>query len=409
LDGLHRRLEAAYRVSRLLRLSLVVLGAGIAASLAAVLFLARMVGREAYYWSTLYLGSGLIAAFATLVTIPFAIWVLVIQSRFGSLLARLFLTRAINLFIFLLLSVLVTSVAMVASFTRQYYTACYALLIVEAGFFIPVIGGYVFRLMSLQPREVVKIVLSVAETPIERIAALLRLAGVYLRSEDIEEEQAGMQALRILLGTLQREGFMKNVKPEPRAWHEFRSFLLMISRRDVHLPMLPSRRLLGELMQRFMEWVLLHGRDRAAATLIRSYRRVVLRYIEARLPSEVVLDLFLVPVLEPLRKLQAPYELLVYAYEQVELLVMNLYRLARRGEVTRREACITLMLIRRFVSRMGPEELAGSIVRLSARLSRSLGCQGRRRAAAQQAREAAAPQPSSPAAAPEPGTGTSEA
>ncbi len=332
-----------------------------------IILMASSLSREAYMWSTLYLGSAIVSAIGAVVAIPFAIWVLYMQSRFGSMVVRLFLSKILLPFAILVLSIAVTAVAMVAAFAKQLYiyVLAYATLIVESAVFVPVIAIYVLRLMTLRPTEVVETVARNTQNIDETVTALLRLASTYLMESPIEES-AVTAAIRRVISVLTRGKTMERNPPSPTTWHAMRSFLMTLIRENVPLP---SRRLVGNLMSVFMTWLLMHGKDRAARMLMRHYRRVALRYLDIRMPSEIVNELVLEPIIERIETMQAQVkeELRLYAYEQLYSFLTSIRIMVLRGEIPARELCTTISIVERRLEKtegIGPDMVREYIAKL---------------------------------------------
>jgi len=327
--------------SKLTLLVLTVIGIGSAISIALVVGLSASVKLEAYTWSTLYLGGAIVSAISSLVTIPFAIWVLVMQSRYGPIVLRMFFFRIVNLFLLMLASIFITAVAMILSFTTRYYVAAYIAIIVESAAIIPVIGAYVLKLMTLRPSEIIDTVVKGSTRFDETIAALFKLASVYIE-EPMGEENAVLLVLYRALSMLRKTRLLEKNPPSPAAWHEFRAFIDSLIKKEVPLP---SRRLMGAIMREFLRWLLMHGKDRAASMLMRHYRRLALKYLEVRLPSEVVRDLLVRAIIEPVESVEVKPSVRAFAYEQLHAFLSRVRAMALRGEITRRELCSCIAVL----------------------------------------------------------------
>ncbi len=347
-----------------------VLGIAISSVISVLLLLAipSLVPREAYTWSTLYLGGAIVSLFATLVTIPFAIWVLYMQSRFGAIVVRLFISRIVTPFTVLILIVATTAIAMVLSFSYLYVYA-YMLLIAESAIFIPLLALYVLKLMTLTPIEVVNTIISSPQRLDEKVTALLKLATTYI-SESPIEEKAVSTILRQITLLLVRSDVERN-PPTPPTWHMLRSFLATIVKE--HVP-LPSRRVLGALLRVFLMWLLLHGKDRASKVLMRYYRRVALRYLEVRLPSEVVRDLIVVPLIDPLTKVRTKSDVRTYAYTQIAMFLRSLRTMVLRGEIVADEMCRCIAVIERAIPRDEDPNSIATLRDLVTKLKREYRC-----------------------------------
>ncbi len=354
----------------------VLIALAVAATSILVALMALTLSREAYMWSTLYLGSAIVSAIGAVVAIPFAIWVLYMQSRFGAMVVRLFLSKILLPFAILILSIAITAVAMVAAFAKQLYiyVSAYAALIVEAAVFVPMIAIYVLRLMTLRPTEVVETVARNTQNIDEAVTALLRLATTYLMESPIEES-AVTAAIRRVISLLTRGKTMERNPPSPTTWHTMRSFLMTLIRENVPLP---SRRLVGNLMSVFMTWLLMHGKDRAARMLMRHYRRVALRYLDIRMPSEIVNELILEPIIERIEAVQTQVkeELRLYAYEQLYSFLTSIRIMVLRGEIPARELCTTILIVEKRLEKaegIGPDMVREYI----AKLKKEFHCQQR--------------------------------
>lgn len=332
-----------------------------------IAFIATFLGREAYMWSTLYLGSAIVSALGAVAAIPFAIWVLYMQSRFGAMVVKLFLSKILLPFAILILSIAVTSIAMALSFINDklLYVSAYTMLVIEAAVFIPMIAMYVFRLMTLRPTEIIETVARNTQNVDETVTALLRLATTYLIESPIEED-AITASLRKVITILTRGKTMERNPPSPSTWHSMRALLTTLVQENVPLP---SRRLLGNLMSVFMSWLLIHGKDRAARMLMRHYRRVAIRYLDIRMPSEIVNELILDPIIERVESVntQIKEELKLYAYEQLYGFLTSIRIMVLRGEVPARELCTTISLVEKRLEKregIGPDMVREYIAKL---------------------------------------------
>ncbi len=315
------------------------IGSLTAISVIMVIVASTMAKQEAYTWSSLYLGSAVVSAIASLVTIPFAIWALIMQSRYGPYVLSIFFYKIINLFILLILSVLITGVAMVYSFLREAYVVSYVAIIIESVVIIPVIAMYVLKLMTLKPHEVVNTVVKGSTSFSETIALLFKLANIYIQ-EAVEENVVLMIMKRAL--TLLRSREADKNAPTPAVWHELRAFIDTIIKKDVPLP---SRRLMGALLREFALWLLKHRKDRAVAMLLRHFRRLAIKYLEIRLPTDVVRDLLIKPIIEPVESIETKPELRALAYEQLYAFLRHVRNMALRGEITKRELCSCIAVL----------------------------------------------------------------
>jgi len=356
--------------SKLTLLVLTVIGIGSALSIALIVGLSASVKLEAYTWSTLYLGGAIVSAISSLVTIPFAIWVLVMQSRYGAIVLRMFFFRIVNLFLLMLASIFITAVAMILSFTTRYYVAAYIAIIVESAAIIPVIGAYVLKLMTLKPSEIIDTVIKGSTRFDETIAALFKLANVYI-GEPMGEENAVLLVLYRALSMLRRTRLLEKNPPSPATWHEFRAFIDSLIKKEVPLP---SRRLMGAIMREFLRWLLMHGKDRAASMLMRHYRRLAIKYLEVRLPSEVVTDLLVRAIIEPVESVEVKPSVRAFAYEQLHAFLSHVRAMALRGEITRRELCSCIAVLGKQLASYEECEALEWVREYMTRLNREFRC-----------------------------------
>ncbi len=339
------------------------------ASIAILFAASHSVKMEAYTWSTLYLGSAIVSAIASLATIPFAIWALIMQSRYGPYVLRVFIYKIVNLFIMMILSVLITGVAMVYSFMSGAYIVAYAAIIVESAAIIPVIGIYVLKLMTLKPSEIVDTVIKGSRKFDEAIALLFKLANIYI--QEAVEEDAVLMILRRALSMLRRGKATEQNPPTPPTWHEFRAFIDTLIKKEVPLP---SRRLMGALMSEFMRWLLRHRKDRAAAMLMRHYRRLAIKYLEIRLPSDVIRDLLVKPIIEPVESMEVKPELKALAYEQLHVFLKHVRAMTLRGEITRRELCSCIAVLGKHLTEFAECDALESVREYISVLDREFRC-----------------------------------
>ncbi len=336
----------------------------------ALLFVASPnVESEAYTWSTLYLGSAIVSAIASLATIPFAIWALIMQSRYGSYVLRVFIHRIANLFVMMILSVLVTGIAMVYSFIHGFHIIAYAAIIAESAVIIPVIGMYVLKLMTLKPSEIVETVVQGSTRFDEAIALLFKLANIYI--QEAVEEEAVLMILRRALSMLKRTKLVEHNPPTPPTWHELRAFIDTLIKKEVPLP---SRRLMGALLREFMFWLLRHRKDRAAAMLMRHYRRLAIKYLEIRLPSDVIKDLLIKPIIEPVESTEVKPELKALAYEQLHAFLRHVRSMTLRGEITRRELCSCIAILGKYLTAFAECDALESVREYISVLDREFRC-----------------------------------
>ncbi|NPA97090.1 MAG: hypothetical protein GXO32_05765 [Crenarchaeota archaeon] len=339
------------------------------ASIAILVVASSAVRMEAYTWSTLYLGSAIVTVIATLATIPFAIWTLIMQSRYGPYVLRMFIYRIVNLFIMMIVSVLVTGVAMVYSFMSRAYVVAYAAIIAESAVIIPVIGTYVLKLMTLKPSEIVETVIRGSTKFDEAIALLFKLANIYI--QEAVEEDAVLMILRKALSMLRKSKLVEHNPPTPPTWHEFRAFIDTLIKKEVPLP---SRRLMGALMREFMMWLLRHRKDRAAAMLMRHYRRLAIKYLEIRLPSDVIRDLLVRPIVEPVESVEVKPELKALAYEQLHAFLRHVRTMTLRGEITRRELCSCIAVLGKHLTEFAECDVLESVREYISVLDREFRC-----------------------------------
>jgi len=310
-----------------------------ATSIMLIVIASSTARQEAYTWSSLYLGSAIVNAIATIVTIPFAIWALITQSRYGPYVLRMFFYKIINLFVLLILSVLITAIAMVYSFIHGAYIASYIAIVVESAVIIPVIAMYVLKLMTLKPQEVVDTVIKGSANVSEKLALLFKLANIYI--QEAVEENVVLMILRRALRMLKSRDIERS-SPTPATWHELRSFIDTLIKKDVPLP---SRRLMGNLLREFTTWLLRHRKDRAVAMLLRHYRKLAIKYLDIRLPADVIQDLLIKPIIEPIESVETKAELRALAYEQLLAFLRHVRGMTLKGEITKRELCACIAVL----------------------------------------------------------------
>jgi len=302
-----------------------------------VFTLLGVVTSELFSNPILYFGSAVIQAYAALVAVPFTIWVIYMQSTYGAIIVRLFLRKVIFPFTIFGIVTVVSAITIALSETPYAYHA-YIAEIVTSLVFLPPLVSYIVNLMVTSPEDVIAAIESNVKHTEEFIALSLYVLRLYIMGAYPDEEAINRTLGRISYALRNVE----RLKLYPDVWHRFRDFLRTIV---VESTFLPHRYHMSRLMTQFMKWLIVSNRSRVARAFMRYYRFVVSRYMTERIPSEVVEDLFIKPILDVVKTTKASRGLIAYALEQSLSLLRHVERMELRGDITVREVCKILELI----------------------------------------------------------------
>jgi len=197
---------------------------------------------------------------------------------------------------------------------------------------LPPIVSYVRSLMTMDAAEVLRILEKRSRSRTEFLSSSLRLLRLYIAEAYHDEETINRIMARIY--TVFRR--IDEIEPQPEIWHRFKELLRAILIETGYLPPIGAMR---RLMTVFMAWLIANKRDRVARMFIRYYRRLALRYLEERQPTEVVTRLLVQPTLTVARSMRAPRTLQAYAIDQLHGFMKRVLRAASYGDYTSREIC----------------------------------------------------------------------
>ncbi len=314
-----------------------------------LVFIALNVLKPAFYENPiLYYGSAIIQAYAALIAVPFTIWVIYMQSRFGAIVLRLFLRRVLYPFLLLVLITGVSAVTIGLSRTEYALIAYYVEVIVSL-LLLPPLAAYIIRLMTVNPVQIVRSIEAYSKNREELLSTALHLIRLYL-VEAHPDERAVEVILRRMSSIMSKE--YARIKPIPVLWLRFRDFLKTLVLESSYLP---SRGTMKTLMLSFLKWLIISGKDKEARNFIRYYRHVALRYMEEQIPSEAFADLMLDPVFTAIKETRSA-RLLPYALEQVRALLNRVEKLSRVGEISAREAARIIDAIEKRLRELGVKE-----------------------------------------------------
>ncbi len=164
--------------------------------------------------------------------------------------------------------------------------------------------------------------------------------------ESYPDEEAVNRTLRKIAYVMRD---VSKLKLYPDIWHRFRDFLKAVV---VETTYLPDKYYMSKLMTQFMKWLIISNKYRVARAFLRYYRYVTLKYMEERLPSDVMEDMFLKPTLIVLREAKAGRGLLIYALEQTDSLLRSIERLGVKGDLTAREICKITELVEDYIDKL---------------------------------------------------------
>ena len=292
----------------------------------------------------LYFGSAVIQAYATLIAVPFTIWVIYMQFRYGAVIVRLFLRKVVLPFIIFGVVTAVSAITIALSKTPYAHLA-YMVEIVVALIFIPPLITYIVKLMVTGPEDVIRVIEQNIKRKEEFISLTLHILRLYML-ESYPDEEAVNRTLRKIAYVMRD---VSKLKLYPDIWHRFRDFLKAVV---VETTYLPDKYYMSKLMTQFMKWLIISNKYRVARAFLRYYRHVALKYMEERLPSDVIEDMFLKPTLIVLREAKAGRGLLTYALEQTDSLLRSIERLGIKGDLTSREICKITELVEEYIDKL---------------------------------------------------------
>ncbi len=292
---------------------------------------------EYFMWPLLYYGSAVIQAYAALIAIPFAIWVLYMQSRFGYLLVRLFINKVIAPLTILGAVTVVSAITLSLANTGYAYYA----FLVEVFFsiiFLPYLINYIRGLITVSPEDLVKTLKKVSRKKEEFIATSLHILRLVL-VEAYPEDKVINNIISMITGELERPGELTFY---PEVWYRYRDLIKTIVREGTFLPEIT---VMKNMMKKFMVWAVESKKESVARAFIRYHRMITLRYMEERLPSEAVEELYLQPVIDTLKMMRARKSLLGYSVDQLIGLLQRIKRAGDIGDITSLEMCHIVDLI----------------------------------------------------------------
>lgn len=297
---------------------------------------------EFFEWAILYFGSAIIQAYAAVIVVPFTIWVIYMQSRYGYILVRLFLNKVIYPFTILGVITVVTAITMSLEKTVYAYHA-FMIELTVALLFLPPMIHYIRSLMTMSPEKVVQALHRASGTVEEFIAASLHVLRLVM-IEAYPEERSINNILKMIHDNMKT---VEKLKFYPDIYHKFRDLLKTIVHEGTYLP---NIYLIKGIMKNFMVWLIRNKKERTARSFIRYYRAISLRYMEERLPSEGIEDLFLEPVIDVLKALKARKSILGYALDQLISLLHKVKRAGSIGDITSLEMCHITNIVEKHVS-----------------------------------------------------------
>ncbi|MET1159582.1 MAG: hypothetical protein ABWW65_01340 [Thermoprotei archaeon] len=291
-----------------------------------------------FRWAILYYGSAVVQAYATIIAVPFTIWVIYMQSRYGYIMIRLYINRVVLPFALLVVISITTSITMSYSETGFAY---YAFLVEYAVslLLLPPIIYYIRELMTMNPERVVNEVIKLYSEPGEALSMLFHILRLVL-IEAYPEERVINSILRLAVRELSRRG----VKLNPDTVHRFRDFLRSVVVESTYLP---DMRIMRDVMKHVLAWCVSANRLSIARGLIRAYTRVAIKYFEEYLPTITIYNLFIEPVVINLKELKARRSLIGYALEQLIIILNRIRTLGSRGDISSFEICRLLDVIQK--------------------------------------------------------------
>ena len=343
---------------------------GIMLTLIVLAIIFRILGLDRdpsfFEWPILYFGSAVVQAYAALIAVPFTIWVIYMQSKYGTVIVRMFLNKIIYPFSIFAIITVISAYTMSLEKTEYAYWAFMAELAATL-IFLPPLISYIIKLMTMGPEDVVKTLKASSRSLEDFIVMSLHILRLYML-EEYPDEKAISSMLRTILFSMRN---VDRLKLYPEVWHRFKDLLKAIAVEGAYLP---NKYLMKNLMALFMAWLVRNNRDRTARAFIRYYKRVALRYMEERLPSEIVEDLFLDPTLGVFKVLNAKKSLIAYATDQCISLLKKIRRANMVGDITTKEMCKVLAITDRYFSDIMDVAEVQTLRKLIGRLRKELVC-----------------------------------
>ncbi len=318
----------------------------------------------------LYFGSAVIQAYAALVAVPFTIWVIYMQSRYGAVIVRLFLKEVVLPFVIFAVITAISAITIALSATPYAHYA-YIVEIVVSLVFLPPLISYIVRLMTTGPEEVIGAIEANIKRVEEFIALSLHILRLYIL-EAYPDEEAINRILRRISNAMRN---VEKLRLYPEVWHRFRDLLKAIVVESTYLP---NRYHMSKLMTYFMKWFIKFRKDRVARAFLRYYRLVALRYMEERLPSDIAESLFLKPTIEVLKQSNAKKGLVAYALDQCIGFLRSIERLGLRGDLTVREICKILELVQDYTQGLEPIPELAALRQVMMRMRKRFACPPKR-------------------------------
>ena len=318
----------------------------------------------------LYFGSAVIQAYAALVAVPFTIWVIYMQSRYGTVVVRLFLKKVVLPFIIFAIITAISAITIALSATPYAYQA-YVIEIFVSLIFLPPLITYIVRLMTTGPEDVIRTIEANIRRVEEFVALSLHILRLYILEAYPDEEEIN-RTLRRISNALRN---VDKLRLYPEVWHRFRDLLKAIVVESTYLP---NKFYMNKLMTHFMRWFVKFNKDRVARAFLRYYRLVALRYMEERLPSDITENLFLKPTIEVLKQNNARKGLIAYALDQCISFLRSIERLGVRGDLTLREICKILELVDEYTQDIEPMPELIALRQVISRLRKRFACPTRR-------------------------------
>ena len=295
-----------------------------------------------FRWAILYYGSAVVQAYATIIAVPFTIWVIYMQSRYGYLMIRLFINRIIYPFIILGIISIITAITMAFEETPYAYQA----FLVEYSaslLLLPPIILYIRELMTMGPEKLVRVIRGLVREPGEAIATSLHILRLVLM-EEYPEEKVINNILAMIRDDLKN---VEKIKLNPDTYHKFRDLLRAIIIEGTYLP---DPRILRDVLRNMLKWVVINKKYSIARAFIRYYTRITLRYMDEILPSYCVYNLYLDPVIANLQSIKARKSLVGYALEQLTNLLNKIKTRGLHGDISSYEICNIARLVEEHTS-----------------------------------------------------------
>jgi hypothetical protein len=195
----------------------------------------------------LYFGSAVIQAYAALVAIPFTIWVIYMQSKYGSIVLRLFAEKVTYPFLLLAFVTSASGLAISLSETR-YASVAYVVEFVLAVLLVIPVSRYVDSLIHFSVEEVVETLRRSSRSRAQFIASALHVLRLYILEAHHDEETI-VGVMRRINDALSR---IDQVEANPEVWYRFRDLLRSIL---VETSYLPPISLMSRMMTSIMSWL----------------------------------------------------------------------------------------------------------------------------------------------------------